>query len=227
MHSIWLLLLVAAPLSHAVRLTDQELTHLSADGGNLGNASYPGCVSGVDSIFCRGDGYEWLSSTRECCKGRDYITCKEGKQDFCRGPDWKYLGRGNCCTSKWTDCTPSAKQDFCRGDGFDYLGSGMCCTTSSQKVWLTCETGKQDFCRGRFKYLGGGLCCTTEWSHCIDGAKQDFCTGDGYTYIGGGKCCASDPWQKPTCYENYGSESKCTSQYGKYVGGGGCCWSKR
>lgn len=76
---------------------------------------------------------------------RDSMTCKEGDPYLCgQLRDWKYLGNGQCCTSKWAECT-SGDNYLCQKAGWDYLGKGQCCRTSDQKVWLTCEKVDQYF----------------------------------------------------------------------------------
>eukprot|EP00434_Breviolum_minutum_P006140 symbB.v1.2.005413.t1/scaffold316.1/size230253/28 len=155
----------------------------------------------------------------------DYMTCKEGDPYLCgQLRDWKYLGNGQCCTSKWAECT-SGDNYLCQKAGWDYLGKGQCCRTSDQKVWLTCEKVDQYLCNGDWTYLGKSNCCTTKWAVCTTGDQYLCGNGrQGWKYLGKSQCCHTSDWQEwLTCKE--GDQYLCNGDF-MYFGQSNCCTMK-
>lgn len=156
---------------------------------------------------------------------RDSMTCKEGDPYLCgQLRDWKYLGNGQCCTSKWAECT-SGDNYLCQKAGWDYLGKGQCCRTSDQKVWLTCEKVDQYLCNGDWTYLGKSNCCTTKWAVCTTGDQYLCGNGrQGWKYLGKSQCCHTSDWQEwLTCKE--GDQYLCNGDF-MYFGQSNCCTMK-
>ena len=107
-----------------------------------------GCANGGSASFCSG-GDGWYMNRGACCKDGEYVTCEGGSSARdCEGTSgdykkqgFKFVGDGQCCTTKWMTCETGSTSRDCEGTfgdwnklGWKFLGSGKCCLTSASQL---------------------------------------------------------------------------------------------